>query len=124
MKIQNHRIKAACSLDPPGLSPLPAWTVRSGDAGSIQESETAMMQARAPSWHPLSCVDEYLLSRGWTHNGVGWLAPASIQESIQIRYGGGGGAHSRAIAVSLQVSVDEFYLHEASTRLAPPQESE
>ena len=67
------------------------------------------MQGLAPSWHPLNLIDEYLFARGWTHNGVGWVAPATMQEAIQMRYGGGSGTRPRAIAISLQVSVDEQF---------------
>jgi len=67
------------------------------------------MQGIAPSWHPLNWIDEYLFARGWTHNGVGWVAPESMREAIQLRYGDGSGARSRAIAISLQVSVDEQF---------------
>lgn len=67
------------------------------------------MSELAPSWHPLNIIDEYLLARGWTHVADGWIAPIEMQEAIQLRYGGGGGARSRAIAVSLQVSYDEHF---------------
>lgn len=67
------------------------------------------LQGIAPSWHPLNWIDEYLLSRGWTHNGKGWVAPESMQAAIQIRYGGGSGPRSRAHAAALQISADEHF---------------
>jgi hypothetical protein len=72
---------------------------------------------RAPEWHPLHLIDEYLFSRGWVLQPAeqrdafaGWVPPPIMQKAVQLRYGGGEGGHwTRAIAISMQVSYDQEF---------------
>lgn len=58
-----------------------------------------------PEWHPLNLIDEYLLARGWTNDGAGWLAPQAIREDMEIYIGHG---HlRRAQAARIQIDIDE-----------------
>jgi hypothetical protein len=65
------------------------------------------MNDLVPQWHPLNVIDEYLLARGWEHNGRGWVAPESLRDAIGVAYGHGIGSRSRSEAIRLQVLVDE-----------------
>jgi hypothetical protein len=45
--------------------------------------------ALAPDWHPLAWIDNYLLARGWTNDGAGWLPPERYRDEIAIVAGHG-----------------------------------
>ena len=64
--------------------------------------------ALAPTWHPLSHIDEYLQVKGWKfEQGHGWLPPQAFREAIGMQIGRG---HlSRGIAIHLQVRWDETH---------------
>jgi len=62
--------------------------------------------ALAPAWNPLAHIDEYLLARGWTNDGVGWLPPEALKEIVENFHGRG--QFTRSFAISVQVRVDEW----------------
>lgn len=62
----------------------------------------------APSWHPLSHIDEYLLAKRWTfEEGKGWLPPLEFRDAIAMHLGRG--HYARGIAIHLQVRWDETH---------------
>lgn len=47
----------------------------------------------APDWHPLSLIDQFILSCGWTHDGRGFIAPPDWQAGLALQRGGTGAEH-------------------------------
>ncbi|MEI6036154.1 MAG: hypothetical protein WCS65_17960 [Verrucomicrobiae bacterium] len=56
---------------------------QSGD--SVDASVRPVMLA--PDWHPINCIDEFILACGWTWESGGFIPPESWVEKIAIRYG-------------------------------------
>lgn len=87
----------------------------------IQAVESARLSAPvlAPSWHPLSHIDEYLHAKGWRFDqGQGWMPPREFRDAIAMQIGRG--HYSRGIAIHLQVRWDEthpvFWARDTATK--------
>jgi hypothetical protein len=60
----------------------------------------------APYWHPLSAIDNFILSCGWTHDQEGFKAPEEWRAALSVNFGKG--LHfSRDVAVRLCVQYHE-----------------
>lgn len=58
-------------------------------APTVEQERLVRPVTLAPDWHPLNCIDEFILACGWTWEPGGFVPPESWVEKIAPRYGYG-----------------------------------
>ena len=61
--------------------------IKRPDKPNIQPADRKVMLA--PDWHPVSCIDNFIFSLGWTWEPGGFVPPSGWTEKISIHYGRG-----------------------------------